>query len=362
MPTHPSPGPSQARATLREVARLSGVSQKTAARALNGEDHVRPETRQKVLAAASSLRFRPNRLARELRQGAQTQAVGFVTGGLENPFYAQVAAGLERVLRDQGLELIIASTADDPDHEEVVVQTMLERRVQALVITPASADQSYLEGERQFGTPIVFVDRPGESALSDSVLIDNRGGVRTAVRSLAAHGHRRIAVIADRQDLFTARERLLAFSEVIAEVPEITGVIRSDVHDAETAYRATCELLAVSDDLPTAILTLNNRISLGALKALYEARTDTAIIGFDDFDLAEVLGISVVAYDAGELGRRAGELALRRMRDGGGPPERVTLGTRLVQRGSGERPWQARRHTPDALDTCSWVFSSTETP
>lgn len=327
------------RATLRDVARLSGVSPKTAARAVNGEAHVRAETRERVLRAATSLSFRPNRMARELRQGAQSSAVGLVVGGLENPFYSQVAAGLEHALRAHGLELIIASTADDPEHEEVVVKTMLERRVKALIMVPASTDHAYLDGERQMGTPIVFVDRPSPSVATDTVLIDNRGGVRQALGSLIAHGHQRIAAIADMQGLYTTRERVLAFSEMIDErrTAGVTGLVRTDVHDAQAAYEAALDLLR-DPSPPTAILTMNNRISVGALKAMYEAGSRNALIGFDEFDLADVLGITVVTYDSAELGRRAAEIALSRMEVGFGTLQRATIPTRLVLRGSGERP------------------------
>ncbi len=327
------------RATLRDVARLSGVSPKTAARAINGEANVRAETREKVLTAAASLRFRPNRMARELRQGAQSSAVGLVVGGLENPFYSNVAAGLAHALRGHGLELIIATTADDPEHERAVVQTMLERRVRALIMLPASTEHAYLDGERQQGTSIVFVDRPSPAVATDTVLIDNRGGVRQALRSLLAHGHQRIAAVADIQDLYTARERVLAFSEMMEDVRTsgVTGLVRTGVHDVQAAYEATLDLLR-GPSPPTAILSLNNRISLGTLKAMYELRSQNALIGFDDFDLADVLGVSVVAYDSAELGRRAAEIALSRMALGPGTPKRIIIPTELVLRGSGERP------------------------
>jgi len=341
------------RATLRDVARLSGFSPKTAARALNGEAHVRAETRERVLTAAASLRFRPNRMARELRQGAQSSAVGLVVGGLENPFFSMVAAGLERALRGHGLELIIASTADDPEHEEAVVKTMLERRVRALIMVPASKDHAYLDGERQMGTPIVFVDRPSSAVATDVVLIDNRGGVRQALHSLIAHGHQRIAAIADMQDLYTTRERVLAFSEMIEECGAlgVTGLVRADVHDSTAAYVETQDLLR-DPSPPTAILALNNRISLGAFKAMHEELSLAALIGFDDFDLADVLGISVVAYDSAELGRRAAEIALSRMAVGTGTPERAIVPTRLLQRGSGERPPPTSRasHEPNPVN------------
>lgn len=333
-PQTPPPG----RATLRDVARLSGVSPKTAARALNGEAHVRAETRERILTAAASLRFHPNRMARELRQGAQSSAVGLVVGGLENPFYSKVAAGVDHALRGHGLELIIATTADDPEHERDVVKTMLERRVRALIMLPASTEHSYLDGEKQLGTPIVFVDRPSPALATDTVLIDNRGGVRKALRSLLAHGHQRIGVVADVQSLYTARERVLAFTEMMEEVgvAGVTGVIRSDVHDADAAYAVTLDLLR-GPSPPSALLTLNNQISLGVFKAMCELQSRNALIGFDDFDLADVLGISVVAYNSTELGRHAAEIALSRLKLGPGTPKRIVIPTQLVLRGSGER-------------------------
>ncbi|RJK96505.1 LacI family transcriptional regulator [Vallicoccus soli] len=337
-PAPPSPPAPAVAATLQDVARLAGVSAKTVARALNGEPNVRDATRERVARAAAALRFRPNRLARELRQGARTGAVGLVIGGLENPFYSHLAAGVERALRAEDLELVIASTDDDPERERAVVQTMLERRVRALLVVPVAEDHRYLEGERSAGTPLVFVDRPPTGLAADVVLWDNRTGVRQAVDALVAAGHRRIAVIADRIANFTARERLAAFREAarahgLGLEPRLLVV---DVHDVPAA-RATALRLLAAPEPPTAFFGLNNRITVGVVAALLTTGGAQAVVGFDDFDLAEALGTTVVANDPAAMGGRAGRLALARLAAGPGLPEQVLLPATLVRRGSGER-------------------------
>ncbi len=329
-------------ATLQDVARLAGVSAKTVARAVNGETNVSPETRERVTKAAEALRFRPNRLARELRQGARTGAVGLVIGGLANPFYSQLAAGVDRALREQDLELVIASTDDDPAREADVVHTMLERRVRALLIVPSAQDHGYLEGERQQGMPVVFLDRPPVGLAADAVLGQDWDGVQEAVDTLVAVGHRRIVAVADTPDLYTARERMSAFRAAVSRhglSPEDCPAV-PDVHSSAAASSVVGRLLAGAD-APTAVIGLNNRINIGVVDVLLRTGSECAFIGFDDFDLAAALGISVVANDPGVLGYEAGLLAVSRLQDPSGPPRQVRLPSRLLKRGSGERPPRA---------------------
>ncbi len=334
-----SPVPPSLPATLHDVARLAGVSAKTVARAVNGEANVRPETRERVSRAAEALRFRPNRLARELRQGARTGAVGLVIGGLANPFYSQLAAGVDAALRERDLELVIASTDDEPDRERSVVHTMLERRVRALLMVPSAEDHSYLERERQEGMPVVFLDRPPVGLTADVVLGQDREGVAEAVRTLVAVGHRRIVALADSPRLYTARERMSAFREATSA----SGLLDSecpavpDVHRSTAASAVVQELLGTAH-APTAIIGLNNRINVGVVDALLRSGSDCAFVGLDDFDLAAALGISVIANDPHQLGYRAGQLALARLADPSTPPQRIALESRLIRRGSGERP------------------------
>ncbi|MEU4539553.1 LacI family DNA-binding transcriptional regulator [Streptosporangium sp. NPDC023825] len=140
------------------MAALSGVSAKTASRALSGEGYVAAKTRQRVHEAADQLGYRPNGVARDLRRGAKASTlVGLISGDLANPFYSRLASGLERELRMNGLQLITASTEENPEWERQLTDTLLERRVRGLVIASTMARHDHLAGERVHGIPFVRV-------------------------------------------------------------------------------------------------------------------------------------------------------------------------------------------------------------
>lgn len=347
------------RPTLRQVAALAGVSIKTASRALRGEGYVAPATATRVLDAAKEVGFRLNAMASELRRGGNSTLVGLVTGDLANPFYSQVAGGIERELRTRGLQLVTASTDEDPATEQALIDALLQRRVQALLIVSASADHTHLAEEAGRGVPLVFVDRPPIGVLADTVLIDNAAGAASAVAHLVAAGHRRIAVVADLSRLATQQARIDGVSDAMtsAGIDDWHRWFRQDAHDVAAAEEAVTELLAGSEP-PTALFTLNNRITAGALRALQQARRSglldarepsrsetahgtarrpPALIGFDDFELSDVLGVSVIGYDAEQLGHAAARLALDRLDGTTEPARSVVIGTRLIARGSGER-------------------------
>lgn len=323
------------RATLADVARLANVSTKTVSRALSGAPNVDPATRAKVERAAEALRFRPNALARALRTGGQATTVGFVIGDLTNPFYTLVAAGAERVLHREGLSLLIASTDDQAEREPVAVSAMIERRIRALLLVPIADDHSYLEGERKFGTPIIAVDRPLANAVSDCVVLDNRRGALAGVQALIDAGHRKIAFIGSPQSLYPHRERRLGYEDALVAhgLPVDPLLIRHDCPDAGSAESATRALAEAHPDL-SAVFAGNNRAAIGVMRAIRTLPRPLGLLGFDDFELAEALGLSVVAYDPRSMGEKAAELALSRISEPMGLVEQVVLPTRVILRGS----------------------------
>jgi LacI family transcriptional regulator, galactose operon repressor len=329
-PPHP-PG----RATLADVARLAEVSTKTVSRALSGGAHVDPETRARVELAAATLRFRPNALARELRTGGMTNTVGFVIGDLTNPFYSLVAAGVERVLAREGLTLVIAASDDESRLEPTVVSAMLERRIRGLLLVPIAEDHSYLDAERHFGTPIVAVDRPLSNATSDSVVLDNRAGARAGVLALLDAGHSRVAFLGSSDSLYTHHERLLGYRDALEArgVAVDPALIRTDGPDTASAAAAMSALLD-ADGAPTAVFAGNNRATIGALQGIRQRQGHIGLLGFDDFELAGFLGVSVVAHQPERMGEMAAEITLRRMAEPLGLAEQVVLPTRVVLRGS----------------------------
>ena len=135
------------RPTLRQVAALSGVSLKTASRVMNGEQYVAEATAAKVQAAAAQLGFRRNTIARDLRSGARSSSIGLIIGDLANPFYSRIARGAERRLRADGLQLITASSDEDPDLEHRLVADLLERRVSAMLIVTSGRSEERRVGK-----------------------------------------------------------------------------------------------------------------------------------------------------------------------------------------------------------------------
>jgi LacI family transcriptional regulator len=211
--------------------------------------------------------------------------------------------------------------------------------VRALVIVSAMAEHDHLAGERRHGIPFVFVDRPPVGLSADAVLLDDREGARMAAEHLLAAGHRRIGVVGDLSRLSTHRDRVSGFADAM-RAAGITGwaeYLQEDAHDVAAAERAVLDLLA-RDPAPTALFTTNNRITTGALRALRGNKNPPALVGFDELELGEVLGVSVIAHEPEEMGRQAARLLLDRISGISGAARRVVIPTRLLARGSGERP------------------------
>jgi LacI family transcriptional regulator, galactose operon repressor len=322
---------------MRDVASSASVSLKTVSRVVNREPDVRPETAARVEAAIERLGFRRNEVAWSLRNG-RAGAVGLVIEDLSNPFYSAIAGAVEDEAHDRGHALLIGSCEEDPARERALVLRLLRRWVDALLIVPAGDDHRYLLGEQHAGTPMVFIDRPPRGIEADTVLLDNLGGARAAVEHLIAHGHRRIGFVGESAELYTSAQRLSGYRAALAANgidfrSELVGI------SAGEPERATRALLArAPGERPTALFCADNRNTVGALRALRDAERPVALVGFDDFELAELLPVpvTVVRYDTAELGVIAARLAYARVEGEAGLPSREIVPCELIARGSGE--------------------------
>ncbi len=322
------------RPTMRDVANSANVSLKTVSRVVNGESGVRPELVARVESAIDQLGFRRNEIASSLRRG-RAGAVGLVIEDLANPFYSAIAHAVEQYAHDRGHALLIGSCEEDPARERALVLRML-RSIDALLIVPAGDDHRYLMPEQQAGTPMVFIDRPPRGIDADSVLADNAGGARRGVAHLIAHGHRRIGFVGESAERYTAAQRLAGYHEALTDAgigfdPALVGV---SAGDPEGAARA----LLAGDARPTALFCADNRHTVGALRAVRTSAEPVALLGFDDFELAELLPVpvSVVRFDVNALGATAARLAYGRVDGERGVPAREVVPCELVARGSGE--------------------------
>jgi LacI family transcriptional regulator len=324
---------------LRDVAAVANVSFKTVSRVVNNEPRVRPETAERVNQAIRQLGFSRNYIASSLKRGGSAATIGLVIADVANPFFAVIARAVEEVARARNHLLVTASTDEDTVREKDVIEALIERRVRGMLVVPVGTDHRFFRRELSMGTPIVFLDRPPGRIKADCVLLDNVGGACLAVEHLVAHGHRRIAIIGDRMDVYTIDERHRGYRQALeaAGLPLDESLVRFGCRDTSDAATAVRDLLRLPDP-PTAIFATNNRMSVGCVDVLAERDEPVALVGFDDFELADALRlpVTVVSYDNREMGRRAAELLFERLDGNGGPPSRVTLPTHLVERGSGE--------------------------
>ena len=332
----------QSRPTMREVAALAGVSLKTVSRVINAEPSVSAELAARVRAAIERLDYQHNHAASSLRRAdGRSAAIGVLLEDVANPFSSTLHREIENVALRRGVLVFAASSDEDAARERSLIAEFTSRRVDGLIIVPASHNHSYLLSERRAGTAMVFVDRPAAFLDADTVLTDNQGGAREGIAHLIAQGHRRIGYLGDLQTIPTAAWRYQGFVDELAaqRLNLDPALVRLDLRGIERAEIATGELLATTPP-PTALFAGQNLLTIGAYRALRRLNLHhtIALVGFDDFLLADLLepGITVVAQDAAALGRAAAEQLFRRIDGDRSPSVHEVIPTRLIARGSGE--------------------------
>jgi LacI family transcriptional regulator len=329
---------------MRDVAALAGVGLKTVSRVVNGVPTVDPALVTRVNAAATKLGYRPNLTASSLaRRDGRTATIGLLLEDVANPFSAAVHRAVEDVARARRFQVLTGSLDEDPDRERQLAHTLIDRRVDGLIIMPAGSDQSYLVPEQQAGIPLVFLDRHPSLIAADTVASDHRSGALRAVGHLVTVGHRRVGYLGDNLSIATARARFDGYRQALEQAGvEVESVlVRHGLHTVDAAVKATNDILSIVGR-PTALFSSQNLVTMGTVRALHTAALQhrIAVVGFDDFALADLLqpGISVVAQDPAALGRLAAEMLFNRIAGDHASPRTHVLPTTFIQRGSGEIP------------------------
>ncbi|MFE6304608.1 LacI family DNA-binding transcriptional regulator [Nocardiopsis sp. NPDC057823] len=339
------------RATMRDVAALSGVSIKTVSRVINGVPSVSEELRDRVTRAIARLDFQPNLAASSLRRtDGATRQIALLLEDVANPFSATLSRAVEDAAREHGTLVLAGSLDEDPQRERELVRAATLHRVDGILLVPAGPDHGYLHREIRNGTPVVFADRPPRGLAADAVLSANAEGARRAVLHLADHGHTEIAFLGDGHRISTAVERLAGYRAALAErgLPERPGRAVWDLSDPRSAAEAVAAMLD-SDDPPTALFTAQNLVTIGAIRTLQDRglHGEVAVVGFDDFPMADLLmpRVTVVAQDVAGIGALAVRRLFERIAGDTSPPREERVPTALVVRGSGEIPPAAGRRS-----------------
>ena len=326
--------------TIRDVAKIAKVSTSTVSHVVNDTRFVNPETREKVLHAMKKLDYRPNRVARSLRN-RQTLTLGIIVPNSANPYFAEVLVGIERICFDLGYNIIIGNANDDPERELSYLNVLLSRQVDGVLLISTGAYKESLELLATYNIPVVLVDRSSQSDDVDEILTANKQGGLLATRHLLQLGHTRIGCITGPSLLTPGAERVAGYYDALkaAGIPVDEKLVKSGNFDHESGYRACRELLA-EEFPPTAIFAGNDLMAVGVLCAIHEANmcvpADISVIGFDDIPLASysVPRLTTISQPSHQLGQAAVECLIDRLKNPEKSVQRDILSVSFVERDS----------------------------
>jgi LacI family transcriptional regulator len=318
--------------TIKDVARISGVSPMTVSRVINESERVSPDTRRRVEEAIAELGYIPSRLARGLSR-QKTGTLALIVPDVENAFFLQILRGAEDVARRAGYRVILCDTRADLTLERELIEEMIAHRVEGIAIAPVSdRSRAHLKRLAKFGVPFVLIDRVVAGIDADAVLGDSVGGAQRLVQHLIELGHRRIGLIVESDQVSTARDRRRGYVQALegAGLPLDSELVVLSTVDPRGGFTGMQRLLHLESP-PTAVFTVNNLVALGAVEAVraegLEVPGDMALVCFDDIEYASRLYpfLTVMMQPAETYGTLGTQLLLERIERGGAAKSRVVV-------------------------------------
>lgn len=326
--------------TMAEVAEHSGVSSSTVSHVLNGTRYVSDPVRERVEQAVAELGYRRNSAARTLA-GGRSHTIGLAISGLTNPYFGPLLHAIEQHVSAAGYVLVLGDTHDEPGMERRVIESLLDRAVDGIIIAPSHGFISHGAGLiNAAGTPTVVIDRSVD-ARHDELTPENSVSTEELTAHLIAHGHRRIAAVAGLPGLASSTERLSGYRRALEHAgiaPDEALIVPGD-SNAEAGERVVLDLLAGARP-PTALVSLNNAMTIGALRAVRRAGLrvpdDLALVAYDDFEWSDLFqpGLTAVAQNVSRLGTEAVDVLFDRIAGDDRPVERRIIPTELRIRNS----------------------------
>jgi len=332
-------------ATVRDVAKLAGVSPITVSRVINNAGYISQETRGRVEEAIRQLGYVPNTLARSLRL-RQTNTLALVLTDITNPFWTTVARSVEDAASDAGFNVILCNTDESEIEQEKYLNVLLQKRVDGVLLVPVRCTRETVQFIQSQNVPLVVIDRHIPGVEIDSVRCDSEGGGYALVHLMLGQGHRRIAMLSGPQGVSSADDRVAGYRRALAEagLDHQNELIFYGEFNQQSGYEMMQKTLDAGPR-PTAIFAANNFITMGAFKAVRDAGLkvpeDMALVGFDDLPVDLIIDpfFTVASQPAYEMGKQATELILARVA-GQAPAEcqEIILPTEIiVRRSSGEK-------------------------
>lgn len=328
------------RITLADVAREAGVSSMTVSRVVNDKGDVSPATRQKVLGVIERLGYRPSGIARGLAT-RRTGTLGLVVPDVANPFFSDLARGVEHVAYGEGYNVFLCNTQEDPEREVAVLQSLEEKRVDGLVLCSSRLDEPELRQAVVWHPAVVLVNRRLEGAQVRSVLLDDEMGAQRATEHLLAGGHRAVGLLAGPEVSHSGRLRARGYRAALgaAGLTYLADRVRPCMPTVEGGHERALDLLAAHPEL-TALFCYNDLVAVGALQACAELGRsvpgDVAIVGYDDIPLAGLVTppLTTCRVPRYELGGQAVRLLLDQLGGCADGCDEIVMPSELVIRAS----------------------------
>lgn len=299
--------------TMRDVARLAGVSVTTVSSVVNGRGGVSPKLTMRVEDAIATLDYHPNVVARSLKVN-RTFTIGMIVPDVSNFFFNNVLQGVGPKARKHGYSVLLCDSHEDPEEERALLRMLISRRVDGILLASAQADWRE-HGLARRRPPIVCFDRQPAGFRGRAVVVDNIKASYEATRHLIELGHERIATVAGPGFTLTGHGRLEGYRRALqeADIPAREGYIRPGGFSMQGGYRAAEEILGLADP-PTAVFCANNRMTLGAMCALKDLGLScpqaVSVCGCDAFDWSELFSprLTMIVQPSHEMGQVAVDL------------------------------------------------------
>jgi LacI family transcriptional regulator len=297
--------------TLKDVARHAKVSLSTASYALNGSPLIREITKQKVVQAADELGYRPNGIAKNLKE-KKTNIIGLFLSGFKGPFFNEMMEGIQDVAIENGYELVVCASVDKH-------RLLVERYVDGAIILNHHMKDELLEMLANEKMPLIVMDRELKHNNIKNVLLPNELGISLAIDYLIDKGHKGIGFVTGRIESYDGESRLKGFRETMGKKQislKESDIIRADFTE-DSGYRRVSEYLDSTSDLPSALVCANDEMALGAIRAIKEhglkVPEDIAVVGFDDIKLTQYFNpsISTIHVPRKQWGITAAETLIR---------------------------------------------------
>ena len=306
-------------ATIKDVAKMAGVSMATVSKYING-GNVRPENLDAIRSAIEALDYRVNPFARSLKT-QRSRSVGILLPEINAPFFGSVVASLDRTFREHGYHTLLSCYSSSHGLERDNLSYLISHGIDGLVYAPEDLSaEEYYELTANCSIPMVQMDRAIQGVDSDTVLVNNADSVYEAVSRFVRQGHRRIAIVTGLKSVYSAKERLVGYLRALSD----NGIFYDDAlvisgrYQFATGYRAFEKLMELPEP-PTAIVATNYDFTIGLVTAIREKGLtipgDMAVFGFDCAEICTMMNppLPVVRQPEEEIGRIAAQFMIDRL-------------------------------------------------